>query len=411
MSKRADVVVVGGGILGCAAALHLADAGAGDVLLLERDDVAQATSAAGAGFIGEWAAGYLTPWGSDELAIERYALAFYAGLAEDGFDIGYKRNGNLWAATTDEAWDKFVKVIAEHPAVEDKQILSGADVEAATGIIRGDTVVGGVLHPRGGQVTAPKATRAVATRFERAGGRIATRRPVDAVMVSNGRVVGVETRHGRVDTDTVVLAAGPWTRSLLAPLGVRVPMVPLVAARIVTEPLGVPAPMPTLMLQEFSFIWLREEQGGLLWGCSFEIAPRHAFVDREVPERLDQLPLDGVLYTQRAGVRASEVMPVLARYHSMTVAHGAPSYTPDLKGMVGAVPAIEGLYVVGGCNEAGISHGPGYGKAIAELIVDGTPKLVGLDAYRLDRFGDTFANDAAVVTAMDDTSGNIFQAA
>ncbi len=165
-------------------------------------------------------------------------------------------------------------------------------------------------------------------------------------------------------------------------------MVPLVQSRIVTEPLGVPPTMPTLMLQEFSFIWLREENGGLLWGSSYEEAPRLAFLDEAPPDRFDNLPLDGVFKVQRDGLEASTAIPVLARYRSMTVAQGAPCYTADLRGIVGPVPEIEGLYVLGGCNEAGITHGPGWGKLLAELIVDGSASLTDSDAFRLDRFGD-----------------------
>jgi sarcosine oxidase subunit beta len=406
VSERADAVVVGGGILGCCAALHLAEAGVGDVLLLERDDLAQATSSAGAGFVGIWAGGYLRPWKEEEIELERYGLDFCRRLADEGRDFDYKQNGNLWAATTQEAWDRYVAVIADHEAVPDRRVLRPAEVEEITGIVSAAAVVGGVLFPSGCQVSAPKATHAIARRFVERGGRVETRRPVDCVLADAGRVTGLDTSRGRIDADIVVLACGAWTNVLLRELGAFVPMVPLVRSRIVTEPLGVPPTMPTLMLQEFDFIWLREERGGLLWGSSYDGAPRRAFIEEDPPNRFDQLPLDGVLKVQRDG--ASRAIPVLGRYHSVTVAQAAPCYTPDLRGMVGGVPAVDGLFVVGGCNEAGITHGPGYGKLLAEHVVEGSGRLTDIDVFRLDRFGDSYRTGAEVVAGMSAVEASIF---
>src|SRR5579864_9458648 len=112
MADRTDVVVVGAGILGCSAAYHLRTAGIGDVLLLDRDDVAQGTTSAGAGFVGIWADGYAPAWRAEERAVECYGLDFYDQITTAGYAIGYKRNGNLWAATSQEAWSRHVAVIA-----------------------------------------------------------------------------------------------------------------------------------------------------------------------------------------------------------------------------------------------------------------------------------------------------------
>jgi sarcosine oxidase subunit beta len=408
MAENVEAVVVGGGILGASAALHLVEAGVSDVVLVERDGLAQATSHAGAGFVGIWAQGYLPPWKGEEVELERYGLEFYDRLAQEGHEFDYKRNGNLWAATTEEALDRYLEPIANHEAVPDRQVLDPAEVEEVTGIIVAEAIHGGVLFPNGCQVSAPKATAAVAERFAKAGGRLEIRRPVSRVVVENGRVAGVETERGRVNAGIVILAAGAWTNVLLRELGVVVPMVPLVQSRIVTEPLGVPPTMPTLMLQEFDFIWLREERGGLLWGSSYELAPRNAFAEDDPPERFDHLPLDGVLKVQEDGRRASLAIPVLGRYKSMTIAQGAPCYTPDLRGTVGPVPGVEGLFVVGGCNEAGVTHGPGYGKLVADLVVSGGSSLTDAEPFRPDRFGDEYPDGPAVIARMNQVMGTIF---
>jgi sarcosine oxidase subunit beta len=83
--------------------------------------LAQATSSAGGGFVGIWGGGYLPPW-REEDELERYGLDFYARLAGEGYDLEYKRNGNLWAATTQEAWERYVAVIADREAVPMEQL-------------------------------------------------------------------------------------------------------------------------------------------------------------------------------------------------------------------------------------------------------------------------------------------------
>lgn len=408
MNESAHAIVVGGGVLGASAALHLVNAGLDDVVLLERDDLAQGTSSAGGGLVAQMATGYIPPWKDEELAIERYGLDFYRQLAEDGFDFDYKRNGSLWTATTEEAWDTYIASCAANEAVPDRQILSPEEVEEVTGIIPAAGVVSGLLYPNGCQVSAKKASQAVAERYRSQGGRIEVRTPVERLLVENGRIVGVETTRGTYHAEIVVLAAGAWTNTLLRRIGCWVPMVPLVQSRIVTEPLGVPPTMPTLMLQEFAFIWLREERGGLLWGSVYVEPPRYAYVEDEPPNRFDQQPFDGVQKVQRDGIDASRAIPVLSRYRSMTISHGAPCYTPDLRAMVGPVPGVGGLHVIGGCNESGVTHGPGWGKLLADNIVRGRSELTEIDVFRPDRFGDRYPTGPDVVTGMNELAGWIF---
>ena len=399
LPQRAEVVVIGGGILGCATALHLLEHGMTDVLVLERDGLAQATSHAGGGFVGRWGGGYVPAWGAQELELEAYGIEFYRSLAEDrGMDFGYKRNGSLWAATSSEAWDKHLEVIATHPGVENKQTLSPEQVEEVTGgVIRAAGVAGGVLHPDGCQVQAPRATAAIARLVEEAGGQIRTRRPVTGLVVQGRRIQGVQTAEGTVAAGHVVLAAGAWTNALLRPIGAWMPMVPLIATRIITEPLGVPSTMPTLMLPEFSGLWAREEEGGLLWGAGYDVDPRRLFMDQDPPERFDHLPLGGFIETERVGAEASDAIPLLTQYRSPRVAQGAPTYTPDLRGIVCGVREADGLWVVGGDNEAGITHGPGYARLLADLVCDdGKSSFVDPAEFSDERYGDRYSTPAAV---------------
>lgn len=393
-----DVVVVGAGVIGCSAAVHLQDAGVGEVAVLERDDVAQGTSRAGAGFVGEWAAGWDPHLGAEELAIERYGLACYAALSADGHELSYRPNGNLYFAVSAAGWERWCAPLLD--AVEDARRLSPAEVAEATGgVVAAEHVYAGVLHPSGGQVSAPAAAHAFAARLRERGGRLETRTPVRRILVEDGRVRGVETDRGRIAARHVVLAAGAWVNALLRPLGAELPIAPLVAMRVVTEPLDVPATMPTLMSGELR-MYAREERGGLLWASAFAGAPRRAFVDGDPPERFEPLPLDG--YEEMSeGIRASfHAIPRLAAAQSATVSYGVPTYTADGRALVGEVPGIAGLVVVSGCNEGGVTHAPGFGRLVAELIAEGTTSLCSLDPFALDRFGDRFPTARAVAEAM-----------
>ena len=406
MTESADAVVVGGGIMGAAAALHLRERGL-DVLLLERDEVAQGTSTAGAGFIDLWGAGYVPSWDGEELEIEQYGLDFYALLAEGDYDLGYRRNGTLFLATNEEAWSTHLEALASHERVRDQQILSASEVEELTGIVRGDAILGGVLHPSGGQVSAPKATSAMVQRLLALGGRAQTRRPATRLLQQGDRITGVDTPSGSIETPVVVLACGAWTNKLMAGIGLWLPMVPLLASRIITEFLGVPTTMPTIQIPEFSYLWLRGADGALLWGCDYEVFPHTMLVDADVPERLDQLPLDGVLYTQQVGAQASAVIPLLLRYRSITVAHGAPCFTPDRRGLVGSIPETVGLYVIAGCNEAGVSHAPGWGRLTAELVTQGSGGLTEGSSFVPSRFDGAYKSERDVLDALMDKGGEL----
>lgn len=405
MTDRADVVVIGGGVLGASVALHLGEAGVGGVRLLERDELSQGTSAAGAGFIGLWTA-VIPSLGAEELAVQRYGLEFYAGLAADGYDIDYVGNGMLWVAPDASAWGA-LEAMAGSDAVPDGRVAEPLEIEALTGgMVVADKVFRGLFHPSAAHISASRAGPAMVDRFRRHGGSVEVRRPVTELIRRGGRVAGVRTATGVIECGSVVLAAGAWNAELLQPLGVRLPAIPLVTSRIVTEPLGIPGTMPALFLtglgsEPFSTLWVRGHHGALLWGGHYRTAPRNALVREPVPPRFDQLPIDGVMDCRRLGASASRFMPVFARYRSMTLAHGAPVFTPDLRSLVGPVPGIDGLYVVAGDNEAGVTHAPGYGKALADHIAHGASDLVGLDAWRLDRFDDRFLSASQVAEAVD----------
>jgi sarcosine oxidase subunit beta len=399
MTEAADVVVVGGGALGVSCAYHLNRQGV-DVLLLERDDIAQATSTCGAGFIAQWAGGWVVQWGAEELACERYGMEFYTALNETDNSFAYRRNGTMFIATTAQGWDEFLLPLADCEAVPGRRVLGSGEIEQMTGVVRAGAHTRAVFHSEGIQITARDAVRAAARRLAAQGGRIEVRRPVTELLVQQGRVIGVATSRGRVRTDTVVLATAMWTNALLERLAQFLPYAPLGALRITTEPLAVPSTMPMLLFPEFAHAWLREDDGRLLWGCTYGGAHRNALLDVDpLPERVEHMPMDGLFATLRTGEQLAAAIPALAHCRDFTMAQGAPCYTPDLRALIGPSPDIQGLYILTGDNESGVTHAPGFGRAMAELIASGTP-FIDLGAFRVDRFDGRFSSARDVANAL-----------
>jgi sarcosine oxidase subunit beta len=404
MADRCDVVVVGGGIMGASATLHLLEAGVPKVRLLERDGLFEATSGAGGGFLGPWTA--LTPSHGTEskaVPVERYGLDFYAELDAAGYDVDFRQNGILWVAASEAAWEMVQGMAWSAADPGSVEIEPARLAEFTGGTLSAEGVHGTRYLPSGAQVTTVKVGAALADRIGRLGGIVDTRRPVTGIRVRGGRVVGVDTPWGPVDCDAVVMAAGAWTNQLLQPLGIFLPAVPQVTSRITTEPIGIPESLPVLMLQGLmpaevgggTVLWIRGHHGGLLWGGMYLTPPRNILVDAVVPDRLDELPTDGVLENQRVA-RGAAFMPALSQPASVRVKHGAPCYTPDNGPLVGPVPEVEGLYALGGDNELGVTQGPGLGKALADHIAHGSSDLADLDEWRLDRFGGGFPDAAEV---------------
>ncbi len=407
-AEIADVVVIGGGVIGASVACHLASAGM-DVRLLERDGLSQATSAAGAGFVAPWAA--LSPGkGDEELLVERYGIEYYRQLSSDGYDIDFAANGMLWIAPDQTTWEQLVTLGPTEENAE-RRLIDAAQIEHLTGgAIRAEQVVGAISSPTGIQVSAGKAGPAMLARATLKDGAVHTRRPVSGIKAIGGKVTGVDTPTGAVACGAVVVAAGAWSNALLRPLGAYLPTIPLMTSRVTTEPLGIPATMPMLFLLGLSqsplasFLWVRGQDGALIWGGHYEVPPRDAFVGKPVPERFDQIPIDGVLDCQQRAKSATRFMPSLGAYRSMTLAHGAPCFTPDQRALVGAVPGIDGLYAIAGDNEAGVTHAPGFGKVLADHIVSGESELTSMDSWRIDRF-DGLNCDEDVAAAMAEMAG------
>lgn len=406
-SGSADVVVIGGGMLGCNAAYHLHQAGAGRVVLVEQaPELATQTTAAGAGFVSLWGAEF-AQWGERELRMERHALQFYHELGVE-HDIGLKAVGMARLAVTPAGAQFLANQYAQARALvssDDVKLLGSDQLADLTPAIDPTHVCAALYWPTAVRVDAARAARGLGRRLSAAGVPVRTGTTVTAVDIAHGRVRGVQTSEGPIATATVVSATGAWARRIGQMVGAALPFTPLLTWRFVTEPIpDLPADLPMLFFSKYSdahdpHMYIREDNGGLLIGTyprptGAELS-QYRQVSRDATPHSLTVPDPLVHYAERTAREFATAMPLLGTIQVKGRQIGLPAYTPDGLHLLGPVDGVQGFYVMGGDNEAGISHGPGLGKLLAELVVDGHTSQ-DVSAYRLDRFSpqerDTLAN-------------------
>ncbi|HYX86278.1 MAG TPA: FAD-binding oxidoreductase [Gaiellales bacterium] len=384
----ADVVVIGGGILGATAALHLAEAGAGDVVLVEREPaLGTQTTAAGAGFVGYWA-------GELEAELAEYGMRFYTSLADRaGTDAGVRRVGLLFPALSEPGVEmlrqEYERELGFAPGVA---MIDPAEVVRMAPILSANAVFGALLQPDGHRVDTVRVMGVLAGEVERAGVEVRTGVAAKEAIVLGGRVAGVRTSAGEIAAGAVVNAAGAAARSIGARNGVEIAAVPLLESRFTTEPLPEVAPdLPMMLFFERDLLYLREQAGGLLVGAiEHTIGPRSR-VDLASPPRTDDLSDHAALEHEQLARGLANVIPALATAPVRERASGLPTWTPDGRHILGIAPEVEGYVVLAGCNECGVTHGPGLARIAAELVTAGRTD-VDISAYRVDRFADAGAD-------------------
>jgi glycine/D-amino acid oxidase-like deaminating enzyme len=229
---------------------------------------------------------------------------------------------------------------------------------------------------------------------------IRTRVEVTAIEARDGAVRGVVTPEGQVETSWVVVAAGAWGRSLTRTLGVNLRSVPVRHQAFVTVPLEGVLPGQAIVRFTEPQVYCRPEGSGLLVG-GYGYRPLSFEMDGFPPGfEIPALEADPVYYRQLTDAAAA-LVPCLRDAAVVQERRGLPTMSPDGRILVGEPNGVKGLIVASACLVGGIERCPGMGRLVAE-IVTGRPTFVPLDALHLDRFGDAYANDAALRAACEE---------
>jgi sarcosine oxidase, subunit beta len=372
VNRTADVVVVGGGVVGASAAYHLAAAGAGRVVLLERED------RLAAGSTGACAGGFRTQF-SSEINI-RLSLAsvpmITAFTEEHGLPLDVARHGYLFLVRDGSLWRDFVAANALQRSLGvDAELLNAEQaVDLAPGI-SSEGIVGAAYGPNDGIADPSGLTQGYATLARRAGAEIELGIAVPAIRHDGERVTGVETSDGPVDAPVVVNAAGPWAGVLAATAGVELPLEPIPRHVLVTGAFKGAPERRTLVIDAVTSFYFHREGPGVLMGmgspnerASFETKADEAFVaDELLPTAMRLFPP-----LEEASIEHSWV--------------GLYEMTPDRHPIIGESPGVKGLYLANGFSGHGFQHAPVVGKLMAELILEGQARAVDISGLGLERF-------------------------
>ncbi len=366
----AEVVVVGGGIVGASVAYHLTRRGITDVALVEQGTLTCGTTWHAAGLVSQ----LKSTFSLTKLAT--YSARLFEELEDEtGQATGYRTPGSISVADNPERWEEILRgaTMAETIDVETRVI----DLDEAAErwpLMRTDDLVGALFIPRDGQTSPVDTTMALVKGARANGAQVVENTAVTEITVADGRVSGVQTEHGPIETEIVVLASGMWTRHLARKIGVNVPLQACEHFYIVTEPItGVQIGMPTLR-DPGNHTYFKEETGKIMAGF---------FEPRGKVWRTDEIPRDfafGTLAEDWDHIgpvfeRAMARVPALESCGIQLFFNGPEAFTPDGVFYMGEAPEVDNCYVAAGFNSVGIQSAGGVGWALADWIADRHPPM------------------------------------
>jgi len=399
LPSQVQIVIVGGGIVGCSVAYHLAKLGRTDVLLLEQGPLTSGTTWHAAGLVGQ-----MRP-NRSMTQMSKYGIELYSTLeAETGLATGWKQCGSVNVASTPERMKVYKKqlALAQSFGVECHEI-SPREAGEKYPVMRTDDLQGALWLPGDGKVNPADLCMSLAKGARNRGVKIVEHVEVTGVTTERGRVTGVRTAQGDVRCEVLVNCAGQWARQFGALAGVNVPLFSAEHFYVVTGRIEGVHPMLPVMRDPDGFIYFKEEVGGLVMG-GFEPKAKPWKVD-PIPSTFQFQLLDEdwdqfeILMTN-----AMHRTPSLATAEIKMLLNGPESFTPDGNFILGEAPELRNYFVCAGFNSAGIANSGGAGRLMAEWIVGGEPSQ---DVWEVDirRFAAFTGNRRALAERTSETLG------
>ena len=383
MAERAEVAIVGGGIMGASLAFALAKRGVRDVLMLERRTVAAGASGRTGALLRQHYSN------RPEATLAHLSLQVFKHWGEVvGGDCGYVPCGLIVTVAQGGADDPNVARLRSNVEFQRSlgiatEALPAAELQRLQPFARFDDIVVGAYEAESGYVDAVAATRGLLDAAQARGVRLHEGVTATGIQVAGGRATGLETSAGPVEAGAVVCAAGAWAAPLLATSGVTVPLEPIrVQVAIVNRPDAMPRAGTMAYVDTAAGIFCRD------WGPNRTLLGIGGGEFHEAVDPDDYKEQNDPAFAPLALEWLSRRMPAM-RGASYLYGHaGLYDMTPDAHPIIGAAPGVDGLYLCTGFSGAGFKKGPAIGRCLAELIADGRATTVDLHPFRLERFDD-----------------------
>ncbi len=363
---QADIIIIGGGIVGTSVAYHLARRGVSNVVLLERRQLTCGTTWHAAGLVGQLRATL------NLTRLAKYTTELYRGLeAETGQATGFRETGSLAVAASAARLEELKRgaSMARSFGLE-VDIVTPAEAQALWPLLHTQDLAGAVYLPKDGRTNPIDTTQALARGAKSRGVRIIENCRVTAIEVRQGSVTGVLSEAGAIRAPVVVNCGGMWARDIAGWVDATVPLHAAEHFYIVTEPLaGLTPDMPVLRDAD-GCSYFKEDTGKLLVGW-FEPRAKPWGMDG-IPESFcfETLPED-LAHIEPLFAAAMRRVPALEGAGVQVFFNGPESFTPDDRYLLGETPEVRGLFVAAGFNSIGIQSAGGAGKVLADWIIDG----------------------------------------
>jgi sarcosine oxidase subunit beta len=362
--QTADVVIIGGGIVGSSIAWHLTEAGCKSVLVIERE------SAQGKGSTGKSMGGVRAQFSTPvNIQMSLYSIPFYAAFDDRlGHPAGYRPQGYLFAATKQSHLDYLRANFERQTALGLKtaRLLSASEIKTMLPLVRSDDILGGSFCSTDGFVDPYSAMNGFMASAVEQGATLWKKTEVTGMIKDAKGISGVETNRGLVATRTVVNAAGAWASQIAKFAGVDLPVEPLRRMLVPSEPFeDFPQSAPMVIDMSNGFHFRPEGRGFLMaWndpeettGYKTDFEP--AFVEKVLVLAADRVPV-------------FENLPV----NPKKAWAGLYEMSPDHHAILGPVRAVPGLFLANGFSGHGVMHAPATGKILSDLILKGKTEIV-----------------------------------
>lgn len=372
LPKTADIVIVGGGVMGASTLYHLAARGQKNVVLLESE------SYFGTGATGRCAGGVRYQFSTEvnvQLSLE--SLPMIERFKEEiGQDVNYRQCGYLLVATNNRDAETFKHNVAlQNKLGVRTELISGDEVRKRLPLMKFDDAIAGTFHQKDGLVDPNSVVMGYIGAALKLGAKAHADAAVTGVRVEGGKVRGVQTARGAIEAPVVINAAGPWAGRIGEMAGVPIPITPIRRQMFTTNAMReIPADFP-FVIDFGQSLYFHREGEGLLVGMSNQ---------NEKPGFDQSVDDDFEMVNFEAGMAR---LPILERAKRASHWAGLYEVTPDAHPIYGKTP-VDGFLLVAGFSGHGFMHGPVSGKLMAEFILDGGFKTVDVSALDYERFAE-----------------------